>query len=211
MLRILIADDHAVVRAGYREFLEADPSVTIVGEAASGREALKSLQQKEWDLLLLDINMPDQGGLDILQHVASHHPAVRVLVMSGLSEELYARNVIRAGAKGFVSKGSAPEEFLKAVSVVVRGGRYVSAALAESLAANLENRDDRDAALYATLSTREFQLLRKIAAGIPIGRIAKEMALSLKTVSNYRARLLKKMDLNSNAGITTYARRNGLL
>ncbi len=211
MSRVLIADDHAVVRAGYKQFLEADPSITDVGEAASGTEALDALRAKEWDLLLMDIHMPDRSGLDILKHVTSGYPDVRVLIMSGLPEEQYARNVLRAGASGYLSKGGSPEEFLKAVRLVLNGRRYVSAALAESMAADLENPRDQNQPLHTALSTREFQIFCKLAAGSSVGSIGEELSLSVKTVSTYRSRILEKMSFNSNADMTSYALRNGLI
>jgi two-component system, NarL family, invasion response regulator UvrY len=211
MSRVLIADDHAVVRAGYKQFLEADPSITEVGEASSGTEALDALRRKEWDLLLMDIHMPDRSGLDILKHVTSGYPDVRVLIMSGLPEEQYARNVLRAGASGYLSKGGSPEEFLKAVRLVLNGRRYVSAALAESMAADLENPRDQNQPLHTALSTREFQIFCKLAAGSSVGSIGEELSLSVKTVSTYRSRILEKMSFSSNADMTSYALRNGLI
>jgi two-component system invasion response regulator UvrY len=211
MSRVLIADDHAVVRAGYKQFLEADPSITDVGEASSGTEALDALRAKEWDLLLMDIHMPDRSGLDILKHVTSGYPDVRVLIMSGLPEEQYARNVLRAGASGYLSKGGSPEEFLKAVRLVLNGRRYVSAALAESMAADLENPRDQNQPLHTALSTREFQIFCKLAAGSSVGSIGEELSLSVKTVSTYRSRILEKMSFSSNADMTSYALRNGLI
>ncbi len=142
--RVLIADDHAVVRSGYKQFLEADSSIVEIGEAANGQETLEQLRAKEWDLLLMDIHMPDRSGLDILQHVTAAYPAVRVLVMSGLPEEQYARNVLRAGASGYLSKGGTPQEFIKAVRQILSGRRYVSATLAESMAADIETNRDQD-------------------------------------------------------------------
>jgi len=211
MSRVLIADDHAVVRAGYKQFLEADPSITDVGEASSGTEALDALRAKEWDLLLMDIHMPDRSGLDILKHVTSGYPDVRVLIMSGLPEEQYARNVLRAGASGYLSKGGSPEEFLKAVRLVLNGRRYVSAALAESMAADLENPRDQNQPLHTALLTREFQIFCKLAAGSSVGSIGEELSLSVKTVSTYRSRILEKMNFSSNADMTAYALRNGLI
>jgi len=209
--RVLIADDHAVVRAGYKQFLEAEPSITEIGEAASGSETLNALRRKEWDLLLMDIHMPDRSGLDILKHVTSSYPDVRVLIMSGLPEEQYARNVLRAGASGYLSKDGSPEELLKAVRIVLNGRRYVSAALAESMAADLENPRDQNQPLHTALSTREFQIFCKLAAGAAVNRIADELSLSVKTVSTYRSRILEKMSFTSNADMTSYAMRNGLI
>ena len=211
MSRVLIADDHAVVRAGYKQFLEADSSITDIGEASSGNEALDMLRRKEWDLLLMDIHMPDRSGLDILKHVTSGYPDVRVLIVSGLPEEQYARNVLRAGASGYLSKGGSPEELLKAVRMVLLGRRYVSASLAESMAADLENPRDQNQPLHTSLSAREFQIFCKLAAGAAVGGIGEELSLSVKTVSTYRSRILEKMSFSSNADMTSYALRNGLI
>src|SRR5258708_39699690 len=138
MTRVLIAEDHAVVRAGLRQFLEADQSIREICEAATGRETLEQLRLGKWDLLLLDINMPDRSGLDVLRQVRSTHPETRVLVLSGFPERQYALNVLRAGASGFLSKESAPEELLKAVKTVMSGRRYVSGPLAEQLVSDLD-------------------------------------------------------------------------
>jgi two-component system, NarL family, invasion response regulator UvrY len=200
--RVLIADDHAVVRAGFKQFLEADSTINAVGEAASGNATLDALRESEWDLVLLDIHMPDRSGLDILRHIQTGHPSVRVLVMSGLPEQQYAVNVLRAGASGYLSKDSAPEELMK-------GRRYVSAALAEILVADLDG--DPDKPLHARLSTREFQIFCKLAAGRGVSDIANELSLSVKTVSTYRSRILEKMSFTANADITSYALRNGLI
>ena len=211
MSRILIADDHAVVRAGYRQFLEADPSITEIGEASSGSEALDALRRAEWDLLLMDIHMPDRSGLDILKHVTTGYPDVRVLIMSGLPEEQYARNVLRAGASGYLSKGGSPEEFMRAIRIVLNGRRYVSATLAESMAADLENSRDTSQPLHTALSAREFQIFCKLASGATVSHIADELSLSVKTISTYRSRILEKMSFTSNADMTSYAMRNGLI
>jgi two-component system, NarL family, invasion response regulator UvrY len=211
MSRVLIADDHPVVRAGYKQFLEADASITQVGEAASGREALNALHRQKWELLLLDINMPDRSGLDILGHVILGYPEVPVLIMSGLSEEQYARNVLRAGASGYLSKGGSPDEFMKAVRIVLNGRRYASPALAESLAAELESPRDQNQPVHTCLSVREFQIFRKLASGTSVTKIAAELYLSIKTVSTYRSRILDKMGFTTNAGMTSYALRSGLI
>jgi DNA-binding NarL/FixJ family response regulator len=211
MSRVLIADDHAVVRAGYRQFLEADPSITEIGEASSGRETLDALRRAEWDLLLMDIHMPDRSGLDILKHVTTGYPDVKVLIMSGLPEEQYARNVLRAGASGYLSKGGSADEFMKAVRIVLSGRRYVSAALAESMAADLEKSRDQNQPLHTALSSREFQIFCKLASGATVSHIAGELSLSVKTVSTYRSRILEKMSFTSNANMTSYAMRNGLI
>jgi two-component system, NarL family, invasion response regulator UvrY len=211
MSRVLIADDHAVTRAGYKQFLEADPSITEVGEAATGNATLHALRREKWDLLLLDIHMPDRSGLDILKHVTSGFPDLRVLIMSGLPEEQYARNVLRAGASGYLCKDGSPEELLRAVRLVLSGRRYISTTLAESMAANLDDSSDRHSPLHTTLSAREFQIFCKLAAGMAVNAIANELSLSVKTISTYRARVLEKMGFKSNADIAAYAVRNGLI
>ena len=211
MSRVLIADDHAVVRAGYKQFLESEAGITAIGETANGNETLDQLRKHEWDLLLMDIHMPDRSGLDILKHVTSGYPKVRVLIMSGLPEAQYARNVLRAGASGYLSKGGTPEELLKAVRTVLVGRRYVSASLAESMAADLESPHDQNQPLHERLSVREFQIFGKLAQGDGVGEIAEELSLSVKTVSTYRSRILEKMNFTSNADMTAYALRNGLI
>ena len=209
MAKVLIADDHAVVRAGLRQFLEEDPSITEIGDASTGREALDALRSGRWDLLILDINMPDRSGLDILSHIRAAGYTTRVLVMSGLPERQYALNVLRAGARGYLSKEGAPDELLKAVRAILDGRRYVSPALAELLVSELDQ--DTDKPLHARLSEREFQVLCKLAAGRAVSDIAGELCLSVKTVSTYRTRVLDKMHLETNADLTTYALRNGLI
>src|SRR5262245_26987757 len=158
MARVLIADDHAIYRAGLRQFLTALPGVTEIGEAASGNQTLIAMQQKEWELVVLDINMPDRSGLDILRYVRVGHPATRVLVLSGYPERQYALNVIRAGAHGYIAKDASPDELAKAVRTVLQGRRYVSDGLAELLVLDL---DRADRPLHSLLSDREFQIFGK--------------------------------------------------
>jgi DNA-binding NarL/FixJ family response regulator len=209
MSSVLIADDHAIVRAGLRGFLQEDRSIKKIGETASGNETLRRLRSEPWDLVLLDINMPDRSGIDILRHIRSGYPNTRVLVMSGFSEKVYAVNVLRAGAAGYLSKDQAPEEILKAVHTVLSGRRFVSAALSEMLVEALDEPTDQP--LHASLSQREFQILCKLAVGRTISEIAQELILSVKTVSTYRARVLEKMNLHTNSDLTTYALRNGMV
>jgi two-component system, NarL family, invasion response regulator UvrY len=160
-------------------------------------------------LLILDINMPGRGGLDILKHVRASFPDTRVLVVSGFPERQYAVNVLKAGASGYLSKESAPEELIKAVQLVLSGRRYVSSTLAEQLVTDLDA--DPDKPVHSQLSEREFQILCKLASGNSVSEIAKELCLSVKTVSTYRTRVLEKMSLRSNADLTAYALRNGLI
>ena len=209
MAKVLIADDHALVRAGLRQFLEQDPQVTEIGEAVSGSNTLDMLRAKSWDLLLLDIFMPDRSGLDILARVRALHPNTRVLVLSGYPERQYAISVLRSGANGFLSKESAPEELSKAVKTVLSGRRYVSAALADFLVSDLDA--DVTKPLHAALSEREFQTLCKLAAGRSVSEIADELCISVKTVSTYRSRILQKTSFKTNADLTSYALRTGLI
>ena len=208
MTRVLIADDHALFRAGLRQFLvEALPAAEI-DEAVSGNEVLTCLQRKGCDMLILDINMPDRSGLDILRHVKSGHPATRVLVLSGFPERQYALNVLRGGAAGYIAKDAAPEDLLKAVRTVLQGRRYVSESLAELL---LLDMDRADKPLHALLSDREFQIFGKLATGLSVSEIGRELCLSVKTVSTYRTRILEKMRMKNNADLTSYALRNEII
>jgi two-component system, NarL family, invasion response regulator UvrY len=207
--KILIADDHAVVRAGIRQYLEAEPSIREIGEAASGHDTLEQLRAREWDLVLLDIFMPDQSGLDILRHIQTDYPKVRVLILSGLPEKQYAVSVLRAGASGYLPKESAPEDLIKAVQTVLAGRRYVSPEVAELLVAGMDK--DPGSQQHERLSAREFQVLSKLASGRAVSEIAEELQLSVKTVSTYRSRVLEKMGLKTNADLTSYALRHGLI
>lgn len=208
MASVLIADDHALFRAGLRQFLEQFLPGDTFGEAGTGNETVTCLQQQSWDLLLLDINMPDRGGLDILRHVRTGHPGTKVLVLSGYPERQYAINVLRAGALGYVAKDAEPDEVVKAVRAVLQGRRYVSDKLAELLLDDLERGDKP---LHGTLSQREFQIFGKLAAGRSVSEIGRELCLSVKTVSTYRTRILDKMGMKSNADLTSYALRNELI
>ena len=208
MTRILIADDHALYRAGLRQFVAQSLPSAEIAEAATGNETLTSLQQKPCDLLFLDINMPDRSGLDILRHVRASHAETRVLVLSGYPERQYALNVLRAGASGYIAKDCAPEELLKAARTVLQGRRYVSESLAELLLLDL---DGADKPLHSLLSEREFQIFGKLAAGQGVADIGRELCLSVKTVSTYRTRILEKMRMKNNADLTSYALRNEII
>jgi two-component system, NarL family, invasion response regulator UvrY len=209
MAKVLIADDHALVRAGLRQYLQDSGRFSTLSEASSGTQVLDMLRADNYDLLILDINMPDRGGLDILKHVRASYPEVRVLVVSGYPERQYAVNVLKAGASGYLPKDGSPDELLKAVGQVLSGRRYVSASLAELLVTELDT--DHDRPLHAGLSEREFQIFCKLASGQSVSEIASELSLSVKTVSTYRTRVLEKMAFKSNADITSYALRNGLM
>jgi DNA-binding NarL/FixJ family response regulator len=209
MPTVLIADDHAVMRTGLRQYLERDRSISNIGEAASGAEALKGLREAKWDLVILDLNMPDGSGLDTLREIRLNHPEARVLVVSGFAEKQYAINVLRGGAAGYLAKDQAPEEFMRAVRTVLAGRRFVSASLSELLVTELDEPSDQP--LHTGLSERELQVLCKLAAGRSVTQIAEELSISVKTVSTYRSRVLEKMHLDTNADLTTYALRNSLL
>ena len=209
MASILIADDHAMLRAGLRHYLEQDRSITAIAESATGAETIEQLRAAPYDLLILDINMPDRSGIDVLRHIRAAHPHTRVLVLSGFPEKQYAVNVLRAGALGYLAKDQAPEELMRAVHTVLDGKRYVSATLSEALTS--AGGETGDQPLHASLSPREFQILRKIACGRSVSQIAEELCISVKTVSTYRARILEKMNMDSNAALTAYALRNELV
>ena len=209
MARVLIADDHAAVRAGLRQFLEGEAGIEAVGEAANGAAVMEALRSGRWDLVLLDIHLPDRSGLDLMRQIRDGHAGVRVLVVSGLPEDQYALHALRSGAAGYLSKDAPPEEFLKALRTVLAGRRYASESLADRLITNLDS--PADAPPHACLSEREFQIFCKLAAGRGVSEIANELSLSVKTVSTYRSRILEKMDFHSNADITAYALRSGLM
>jgi DNA-binding NarL/FixJ family response regulator len=209
MVRVLIADDHAVVRAGLRQLLGGDPAITEIGEAETGQQTLDRLRDGRWDLVVLDIAMPDRSGLDILKHIRSGFPDTRVLILSGFPERQYGVNVLRAGAHGFLGKDSAAEELPKAVHTILSGRRYISPTMSELLISEIDS--DPGKPIHHQLSEREFQIFCKLAAGATVSDIARELCLSIKTISTYRSRVLEKLNFRSNADITSYALRNGLI
>jgi len=210
MIRILIADDHAIVRAGLRQFIAGEPDMVVAGEAQTGAQVIEMVRNGTWDVVLLDISMPDQNGIDTLKRLQQIKPDLPVLILSGFSEKQYAVNMIRAGASGYLNKESAPSELVNAVRAVNQGRKYVSAALAQILATDLRaGYDERP--LHATLSEREFQIFCKLAAGVSVSQIGKNLNLSVKTISTYRSRVLEKMHMKNNAELTNYAIRNRLI
>jgi DNA-binding NarL/FixJ family response regulator len=202
-MKILITDDHAVLRRGLKQILEDGFGKIQFGEAANAGEAIAQVAREHWDLVMLDITMPGRSGLDALKEIKTIKPNMRVLVLSVHSEDQFAVRVLKAGASGFLNKDSAPEELVKAVRKVLGGGRYVSTTLGEKLAMKLDQPGDQ--LPHQTLSDREFQVLRMIGSGKTVSEIAEELSLSVKTVSTYRARILEKMNLNTNAELTRYA------
>lgn len=207
-MKVLIADDHAVVRRGVRQILEEAPLGLAVDEAGSARETLKAVLDKDYDIVLLDIAFPDGSGLDVLRQIRSHRPNTHVLLLSMYPEEQYAQRALRSGASGYLTKDSAPDELVFAIQKVIAGGKYITQALAERLADKVGSQVEK--APHETLSDREFQVLTRLGAGKSIGEIAAELSLSPKTVSTYRARLLGKLNLKTTAEIIRYVIENRL-
>ena len=209
MIRVLLIDDHAIVRRGLRQVFDDEFSELEIGEAENSREALEKLTERDWDIVLLDINIPGRDGLDVLAEIKRLHPRTPVLVVSAYPEEEFAIRSLKLGASGYLNKGSAPEEVATAARKAMAGGKYVNAVLAEKLAATLGS--DLQHAPHECLSSRELQVLRMVASGKTIKEISSELALSEKTVGTYRLRIAKKMGLNSNVDLTRYAMKHRLV
>lgn len=209
MIRIAIVDDHPLVRAGLRQFFADQPDFSVVAEAASGREALDIVRGGEVDVIVMDIAMPDQSGVDALAAIRARSPDLPVLILSGFPEAHYATTLLRQGASGYLNKDCDPEDLVRAIRTVHRGRRYITAGVAEQLADGLGRADDRP--LHEHLSERELQVFLRLAAGETIGRLADSLSLSVKTVSTYRSRVMEKMQLTSNSDLTYYALKNGLI
>jgi DNA-binding NarL/FixJ family response regulator len=209
MTRILIADDHAIVRKGLVQILTEVPDTFVIDEAGGGEEALDKAMHNDYDLVILDISMPGTSGLDVLKELKSHNTELPVLMLSIHPEEHYAVRALRSGASGYLTKGSAADELVGAIRKVLSGGKYISASLAENLAYGLIS--DAGRPLHETLSVREYQVMSMIASGKTTRVIAREMSLSVKTISTFRARLLHKMKMKSNAELTHYAIQKNLL
>lgn len=209
MKRILIADDHPIVRRGLKEILVREIERSACGEAENAQQVLSLLQKHDWDLVILDITMPGRSGLDLLKDLRQSRPKLPVLVLSMHPEEQYGKRVLKAGAAGYMTKESAPEELIKAIRKILAGGRYVSPALAEWLAVDLACNLERPC--HEILSDREFEILRMVASGKTISQIAGELDLAVTTVSTYRARILEKMEMTTTAELMHYALRNGLV
>ncbi|MDQ5846576.1 MAG: response regulator transcription factor [Acidobacteriota bacterium] len=209
MKRILIIDDHAVVRDGVKKIFDERPGAVVFGEASTRLEALRFAREQDWDLAVLDLSLGDQSGLDVLKELKQIRPRLPVLILSMHSEEQYARRAFKAGASGYITKDSSRAELAKAVNKVSAGGRYVTSALAESLVFDLAR--DLDRPPHETLSDREFQVMRFIASGKTVTDIAGLLSLSDKTISTYRARLLEKMGMKTSAELTRYAIQNKLV
>jgi len=209
VIRVLIADDHAILRRGLKEILVRDLEGAICGEAEDAEQVLSQVQSQVWDVVILDVTMPGRSGIDVLRDLKQLRPKLPVLVLSMHPEEQYGKRALKAGAAGYMNKESAPEELIKAIEKVLAGGRYVSPLLAEKLAFDLDGNTGRP--IHETLSDREFEVLRMIASGRTVTQIAEELHLSVKTVSTYRARILEKMNMATSAELMRYALHNHLL
>ncbi|HMA06512.1 MAG TPA: response regulator transcription factor [Ramlibacter sp.] len=209
MVRVGIVDDHSIVRSGLRQFLSEMVDLRVVGEAASGREAIDLVRTVEMDVIIMDLSMPGQSGIDALAMIRAKAPDVGILILSGYPEEQYAVNLIRQGASGYLNKECEPIEIVNAIRTIALGRRYISPSVAELIAQQL-NRKEGSAA-HDLLSEREFQVFLKLAKGETAGDIASALSLSVKTVSTYRTRLMEKMGLSSNSDLTYYALKNKLI
>lgn len=209
MIKILIIDDHAIVREGLKQILVETPDLKVAGEANNGQEALERLRAGHLDLVVLDISLPGTNGLVVLQQIKNQFPEVPVLILSIHAEEQYAMRALKAGAAGYLTKETAPQELVTAIQKVAGGGKYVSPSLMERMVSDLGK--DLKKTLHETLSDREFQVLCMIATGKGLTEIAEDLNLSVKTVSTHRTRMLKKMRLKNNAEMIHYAIRHGLV
>ncbi|MFC5509563.1 response regulator [Massilia jejuensis] len=208
-IRVFIADDHAIVREGLKQILAEQRDIVVAGEAENGLDAIKLFRKSRCHVMLLDISMPDRNGIEVLKQIKQERPELAVLMLSMHREDQYAIRALKAGAAGYLTKQSAPRELVTAIRQVAGGQKYVSATLAQALASQVGL--DHDAPPHDSLSDREFQTLTMIASGKTVSEIARELSLSVKTVSEYRARLLAKMNLKTSAELTHYAIRNQLV
>ena len=209
MLRIFIADDHAIVRQGLKQIVTETRDMIVAGEASNGQELLDKIKENDYDVVVLDITMPGRNGIDVLRQLRSERPGLPILMLSIHPEEQYALRALRAGASGYLTKESAPDELVVAIQKVSRGGKYISSSLAEKLAFELEV--GREQAPHETLSDREYHVMCLIASGKTVMEIAQELSLSEKTISTYRSRILEKMKMKNNAELTYYAIKNQLV
>ena len=208
-MRVLIADDHPIFRAGLKEALAKERDVDFVGEADNGHTALELARKQRWDIVLLDITMPGKGGLEVLQELRREQPKLPVLVLSAHPEDQLALRLLKAGAAGYLTKDKAPEVLLHAVRKILRGEKYVSESLAEKAVLDLVSETRKP--LHESLSNREYQVMRMIASGKTLNEIGKELFLSARTVSTYRARVLEKMNIKTNSDLIRYALENKLV
>jgi len=209
MTRILIADDHTIVRKGLKQILNEEFPFALIEEVSDAEELMKRIIKEEWDLVISDLSMPGRSGLESLQQIKQYYPKLPVLILSVYPEEQYALRVLKAGASGYLNKDTAPDELVKAVNRVLSGKKYITATIAEKLASTLDQ--DSEKATHEFLSDREFEVMKFIAAGKSVSDIAEILSLSVTTVSTYRARIMTKMNMKTNADLTLYAIEKKLL
>jgi DNA-binding NarL/FixJ family response regulator len=209
MIKVLIADDHAIVREGLKQILEDTSDLTVAGEARNGWEVLQMIQNEEFDVVILDISLPGKSGLEVLKDLKTNYPTLPVLVLSMYPEEQYALRMLKTGAAGYLTKECAPDELVTAIRKVARGSKYITPSLAERLAFVLD--DDVSQPLHTKLSDREYTVMCLIASGKTVSEIAAELCLSPKTISTYRSRILEKMQMKTNAEVMHYAVKHGLV
>ena len=208
MIRVAIVDDHAIVRAGLRQFLSEQVDLRVTGEAGNGREAMELVRAGDVDVVLMDLSMPDKSGVEALASIKAREPDLPVLILSGFPEAHYATTLLRQGASGYLNKECEPEEIVTAIRTVHRGRKYITAGVAVMLADGLTNDQE---ALHEQLSQRELQVFLRLAAGETVGQMANHMSLSVKTISTYRSRVMEKLKLASNSDLTYYALKHGLI
>ncbi len=209
MTRVIIADDHAIIREGLKQIIAESPEMTVTGEASDGQQLLERIRKETFDVVLLDISMPGRSGIEILKQLKTEKPYLPVLMLSMHPEEQYALRAMKGGASGYLTKETAPDELIKAIKKVIAGGRYITSTLAEHLAEVYER--DVEELPHRKLSDREYEVFRLIASGKSVSQIAGEMFVSVKTVSTYRTRILQKMNMKNNAELMHYAMRNELI
>jgi two-component system, NarL family, invasion response regulator UvrY len=209
MIKILVVDDHAVVRRGLRQILAETSDLHVAGEAGTAAEAMQKVQDERWDVVVLDVGLAGKSGLDLIADIRKLRPEARVLVLTMFSEEQYAVRAIRAGAAGFLTKESAPDKLVDAVRKVASGGRFISPELAETLASMVAG--EGSGKPHERLSNREFEILKLIGSGKTVSQIAEDLSLSVKTVSTHRTRILRKMEMKTNAELTHYVVKSGLV
>lgn len=209
MIKIMIVDDHPIVRRGLKNIISDEPDMQIVCEASTGQQVMELVRKNELDIIILDISLPDISGFEILGRVKNFFPDVPVLMLSVMSEDLYASKSLKAGASGFINKESAPEELILAIRKIISGGQYISPLLAERISLDVKGKLLK--LPHERLSSREFQILNLIASGKAMSEIAADLSLSIKTVSTYRTRILEKMNVRSNADLVKYCINQGLI
>ena len=209
MIRILIADDHAIVRGGLKQLLSVESDFIVAGEAANGPEALEKIREQQFDVVLMDMSMPGRSGIELIKQIKNEQPKLAVLVLSMHKEEQYAVRAMKAGALGYLTKESAPDQLISAIRKVAQGGVFITSGAAERLA--IEMYGNHDAIPHTLLSDREYQVFRKIVSGMPINGIADELSLSVKTISTHKTRILQKMNMTNTAELIHYAIRQQLL